>query len=76
MRKRTIGTYVAYHNGIEVGYIRGDVDSIDSYVSLRTPIPAMYSSYSHSVLSGLNVYTSVSGIWDFYLVDEYDEYIL
>ena len=79
MEKRRIGIYDVECNGIEIGYMRLELDSsrieIDYEVEVRTPMYG-YNSYAHAMMYDLDTYSRMSCIWDLTLVDEYDEYTI
>lgn len=79
MVKRTVGIYVVYYNGWEIGYMRcaGNFGVCShSGVDARTMILGRYNSYTSSVTRDLDYYTNIPDGWDVTLVDKYDEYIL
>lgn len=79
MVKRTVGIYVVYYNGREIGYMRcaGNFGVCShSGVDVRTMILGRYNSYTSSVTRDLDYYTNIPDGWDVTLVDKYDEYIL
>lgn len=78
MEKIRIGIYAVEHKGSDVGYMRCELDGRDDQLELRTPIRDMYNSYTHAVLSNLDLMLNIKNIsninWDLTLVDEYEEY--
>lgn len=77
MERKRFCIYRVEYKGMEIGYVRVDIDSFQGRLVSRSLLADGYTSYACSVMSRMNYYYKF--IYDKFvmeLVDSYDEYIL